>query len=225
MWQRIRNWLTEAFKGYRRAVFIVDGAALLPGRTSGRLAPKEQIQILRKLAIFASRENSKVICLFEGRPLREVSDGGEFAPGVRVFFAPDPVTLERQMKDLLGTRRSRRKVAVVGNAKLERELSTLGCRLIRGNTFRKAVELTISIGDSSQSSTAHATAGRAQSGTSRRKREKSGKAESARKAQGGHSDTDTAQRIEENAQTGTEGSKVSSSAVDTEVRKLIDLVE
>ena len=80
-------WTSKAGGRRGKQLYIIDAAYLSgPGRGHGRLSPREQIQILQRLSRFAEQEGIRVQAVFEGRSLREVSNGEEFR-GVTVFFA------------------------------------------------------------------------------------------------------------------------------------------
>ncbi len=144
--EKIKSWF-GAGEGSHKAICVVDAAVLMgANRPGGRLSPREQIQILRKLSMFAEREGFDVLAVFEGHPLREVGHGEDFGARVKVFFCDSSAAVQDMVRKLAAERASRKPIVVVANRKSEEEIASLGVRVMRGNTFRKGVELALSGG-------------------------------------------------------------------------------
>lgn len=144
MLDKIKAWFT-AVAPSREVLCLVDGAALTGGnRTNGRLNPREQIQLLRRIALFAEREGFNVQVVFEGRSLREVAHGEDFGARVKVFFADSAAGVQEILRKQVEAVRSRKPIVVAANRKFEEEVVALGARVMRANTFRKGMELALS---------------------------------------------------------------------------------
>lgn len=227
---KVKSWFRGGLAAKAKGTLFIADAAVLMGsnRTNGRLSPKDQLQMLRRVSLFAERESMEVWALFEGRPLREVAHGDTFANRVRVFFADTGEALADMIKDLAQKNAARAPLAVVANRQLENELTSRGIRVMRGNTFRKAVELVISSGAGSSQQSATPDSG----GSMRRKkrrRKRHGKQPtqqtetSAATASAPQPVAPEAARSESAAEAAL--SSTPAPAVDDAVRKLIDLVE
>ena len=118
---------------------VIDGASLFNGRSS-KIGPREQIQTLQQLSRFAKQENVKVCAVFEGKPLREVSSGGEYK-GVIVYFTNRSVKVSEIIVKLVRGKFRRFDVLVVTpSADLEREVFKLGGSAMKAATLKKALE-------------------------------------------------------------------------------------
>ncbi len=130
------------FGGSRRSkrLYVVDAARLFGGGGGDRLSPRDQVQVLHQLARFAQKEEIAIQAVFEGRPLREVADGGEFN-GVTVYFADQASGLADVFVDRVrsGLRRGG-VVAITANRQLEESATGLGAVTMRPSTLRKAME-------------------------------------------------------------------------------------
>jgi hypothetical protein len=83
------SWLSKLFGGGRAGAasrIVVDGSRWSEGRGGDRQSPRDQVQILQLIARFAKQEKIAAQVVFEGRPLREVSEDGDYN-GLKVYFA------------------------------------------------------------------------------------------------------------------------------------------
>lgn len=227
---KIKSWFRGGLVAQAKGTLFIADAAVLMGsnRTNGRLSPKDQLQMLRRISLFAEREGVEVWALFEGRPLREVAHGDIFANRVRVFFADTAEALTDMIKDLAQKHAARSPLAVIANRRLEDDLTDRGIRVMRGNTFRKAVELAISSGTGfSQQSAASDSGGSMRRQKRRRKRRGKPSSQqietSAAATSAPQSVAPEASKSESAAEAAV--SSTAAPAVDDDVRKLLDLVE
>lgn len=135
----IRSMFSSGGGGNRsaRRLYLVDGARILDEKAGGKLGPREQIQVLQQLSRFAAQEKVKITAVFEGRPLREVDNGGEFN-GVTVFFVEQAAGVQEQIVKLLRKQGASAVVVVTANAALEKSVASQGGITLRASTFRKA---------------------------------------------------------------------------------------
>ena len=133
-------WTSKAGGRRGKQLYIIDAAYLSgPGRGHGRLSPREQIQILQRLSRFAEQEGIRVQAVFEGRSLREVSNGEEFR-GVTVFFAENGNEIPDLLMDLSRRAGSGSAVVVTSNTEVEKQVIAKGGSAIRAATFRKGMD-------------------------------------------------------------------------------------
>ena len=133
-------WTSKAGGRRGKQLYIIDAAYLSgPGRGHGRLSPREQIQILQRLSRFAEQEGIRVQAVFEGRSLREVSNGEEFR-GVTVFFAENGNEIPDLLMHLSRRAGSGSAVVVTSNTEVEKQVIAKGGSAIRAATFRKGMD-------------------------------------------------------------------------------------
>ena len=137
------SWLSKLFGGGASATvanrMIVDGTRWAEGRGGDRQSPREQVMILQSIARFAKQEKLETQVVFEGRPLREVSDDGDFS-GIKVFFTEK----QGSSGDLVLSRArgagSHGLMVFTVDPVIEQKLSSMGCGVMHTSTLRKATE-------------------------------------------------------------------------------------
>ena len=121
-------------------LYLLDAARILDDKAGGsRIGPREQVQVLQQLARFAEQEKMRLIAVFEGRPLREVENGGEYN-GVTVYFADQDTSINDViLKVLKGESRRMPVVVVTADPQFEQKVLAAGGQILRASTFRKAL--------------------------------------------------------------------------------------
>ena len=136
------SWLSKLFGGGRADVanrILVDGSRWSDGRGSDRQSPRDQVQILQMIARFAKQEKIETQVVFEGRPLREVSNDSDFS-GIKVFFtekqgsAGDLVVARARSSGPQGL------LVFTADPAVEQKVADLGCGVMHPSTLRKALE-------------------------------------------------------------------------------------
>jgi hypothetical protein len=137
------SWLSKLFGGGQSATvanrMIVDGTRWAEGRGGDRQSPREQVQILQAIVRFAKQEKIETQVVFEGRPLREVSDDGDFN-GLKVFFtekqgsAGDLVLSRARSAGTSGL------MVFTADPAVEQKAAAMGCGVMHTSTLRKATE-------------------------------------------------------------------------------------
>lgn len=121
-----------------RTVLVVDVVSLneVSGQ-KGKIPPRNQLQMLRRLARFAQREKLEVIAVLTGTPLNKAPAGKKFEE-ITVLYSKSP---EEHAKFLARTAQSKGAGAVLvsGNAAAEK-MAGNGVRKLRVSTFRKAFD-------------------------------------------------------------------------------------
>ncbi|OGV41888.1 MAG: hypothetical protein A2X46_17700 [Lentisphaerae bacterium GWF2_57_35] len=123
-----------------KRLYLLDAARISDEKANGsRIGPREQVQVLQQLARFAEQEKVRLIAVFEGRPLREVENGGEYN-GITVYFAEQDTSVNDVLLKLLKSESRRMPVVVVtADAQLEAKVLASGGQSLRVSTFRKAL--------------------------------------------------------------------------------------
>ena len=119
-------------------VLVVDVMALNESLgMKGNVAPRNQLQTLRRLSRFASREKIPVVAVVLGAPLNKAPEGKKFE-GVMVHYSR---SVEEHPKMLARTCRSNGSGAILvsGSASVEKLLGP-SARKLRVSTFRKAFD-------------------------------------------------------------------------------------
>jgi hypothetical protein len=121
-------------------VFVVDGVGLIHTRAGFRPGPRDMLTLLGRLGRFAAHEKVGMVCAFEGDPLHRAADGDELQ-GVTVHYSKTTPQHATRMVELARMYRTRaRLVVVTSDPAVERQVASLGARLMRCATFRKALE-------------------------------------------------------------------------------------
>ncbi|MFH0879852.1 MAG: NYN domain-containing protein [Lentisphaerota bacterium] len=137
---KIRSMFSSEGGGESRSakrLYLMDAAKILDDK-AGRIGPREQLQVLQQLSRFASQEKVRITAVFEGRPLREVENGGEFS-GITVYFAEQSSAVQEQIVRLFKKESPRAVVVVTSDAQLEKTVADQGGATLRVSTFRKAM--------------------------------------------------------------------------------------
>lgn len=123
-----------------KSVVVIDGLSLNESLgMKGKVAPRNQLQLLRRLARFAEREKVGMVIVLSGTPLHKAPANKEFE-GVAILYSKSP---EVHTKLVTSTAASKGAGAVVISANQEIENAVLGrgLRVMRVSTFRKAFDV------------------------------------------------------------------------------------
>jgi len=121
-----------------RTVLVVDVVSLNEATgQKGKIPPRNQLQMLRRLARFAQREKLEVIAVLTGTPLNKAPAGKKFEE-ITVLYSKSP---EDHAKFLAKTAQSKGAGAVLitSNAATEKVAGN-GVKKLRISTFRKAFD-------------------------------------------------------------------------------------
>jgi hypothetical protein len=126
-------------------VLVVDCVALIEASGNrGKVSPRNQLQILRRLATFTKREKLEVVAVMGGSPLNKAPTGKKFE-GMLVRYSPSS---EGHAKFLVKTARAKGSRAILVSASAETEkLAGKSVAKMRISTFRKSFETTADMGD------------------------------------------------------------------------------
>ena len=136
------SWLSKLFGGGRSDAanrMLVDGSRWSDGRGGDRQSPRDQVQILQMIARFAKQEKIETQVVFEGRPLREVSEDGEFS-GLKVFFTEKQGSAGDLVIARARSSGPRGLLVFTADPAVEQKVTELGCGVMHPSTLRKAIE-------------------------------------------------------------------------------------
>ena len=122
-----------------RTVLVVDAISLNESMgMKGKVAPRNQLQMLRRLSRFSQREKLDVVVVLSGSPLNKAPAGKKFEE-ITVIYSK---SMDEHAKFLAKSASSRGSGAVLvsGNAKAEK-LAGSGVSKLRVSTFRKAFDV------------------------------------------------------------------------------------
>ncbi|MDH3981577.1 MAG: hypothetical protein OES84_01610 [Kiritimatiellaceae bacterium] len=121
-----------------KTVLVVDAVSLNEAMgQKGKIPPRNQLQVLRRLSRFSQREKIKVVAVLTGTPLNKAPAGKKFEE-VTVIYSK---SADVHAKFIAKTVRSKGSSAVLvsGNAAAEK-LAGSGVTKLRVSTFRKAFD-------------------------------------------------------------------------------------
>ncbi len=121
--------------------YIIDAAPLCTaGRSDSGITPGDQINGLRRLSRFVSREKIEATVIFDSEPLRKVGQGEKF-DGITVHFTGKSVSLADLSARLIRQAGGRKEVVfITADRKLEEQVADHGALVMRMSTFRKSLD-------------------------------------------------------------------------------------
>jgi hypothetical protein len=131
--------LFDLFKASKTTV-VVDGVSLSDALgMKGKIPPRNQLQLLRRLSRFAEREKVVVVVVLSGSPLHKAPAGKKFED-ITVLYSK---STEAHAKHVAKVAASKGTGAIVisGNAAVEKMALGRGLRVMRVSTFRKAFDI------------------------------------------------------------------------------------
>ena len=123
-----------------QTVVIVDGLSLNDALgMKGKIPPRNQLQLLRRLSRFAEREKVGLVVVLSGSPLHKAPAGKKFE-GITVLYSKSP---EAHAKHVVKVAASKGAGAIVvsGNTAVEKMALGRGLGAMRVSTFRKAFDV------------------------------------------------------------------------------------
>ncbi|MEN7973271.1 MAG: hypothetical protein ABFR47_05505 [Verrucomicrobiota bacterium] len=122
-----------------KTVVVIDGVSLNEALgMKGKVPPRTQLQLLRRLSRFAQREKIGMVVVLSGSPLHKAPAGKKFEE-ITVVYSK---SLEAHAKYTVKTARSKGSGAILvsGNASVEKIVGS-GMKAMRVSTFRKAFDI------------------------------------------------------------------------------------
>lgn len=122
-----------------KTVVVVDGVSLNENLgMKGKVPPRNQLQLLRRLSGFAQREKLDVVIVLTGSPLHKAPARKKFEE-ITVLYSKSP---EAHAKYIVKAARSKGAGAILvsGNAAVEK-MAGSGLQMMRMSTFRKAFDI------------------------------------------------------------------------------------
>ncbi len=118
---------------------VVDGVSLNEALgMKGKISPRNQLQLLRRLSRFAQREKLAMVVVLAGSPLNKAPAGKKF-DGIKVIYSK---SLAAHAKYTVKAARSKGSGAILvsGNSAVEK-IAGSGIKTMRMSTFRKAFDI------------------------------------------------------------------------------------
>ncbi len=122
-----------------KTVIVVDGISLNEALgMKGKVPPRNQLQLLRRLSRFAQREKIGVVAVLTGSPLHKAPARKKFEE-IMVLYSKSP---EAHAKYIVKIARSKGSGAILvsGNTSIEK-IAGNGIQTMRMSTFRKAFDV------------------------------------------------------------------------------------
>ena len=122
-----------------KTIIVVDGLSLNEALgMKGKVPPRNQLQMLRRLSRFAEREKVGMVVVLSGSPLHKAPAGKKFEE-VMVVYSKSP---EAHAKHVVKVARSKGDGAILvsGNAAVEKIALGGELKTMRVSTFRKAFD-------------------------------------------------------------------------------------
>lgn len=122
-----------------KTVVIVDGVSLneVLGM-KGNVAPRNQLQTLRRLARFSQREKIEVVAVLSGSPLHKAPAGKKFED-VTVVYSKSPETHSKYVVKVASSKGAGA-ILISGNAAVEKTAGS-SVQTMRMGTFRKIFDM------------------------------------------------------------------------------------
>ncbi len=122
-----------------KTIMVVDAVSLSESAgMKGKVPPRNQLQILRRLSRFSQREKVAVVAVLTGAPLNKAPAGKKFE-GITVIYSKSPdVHAKFLAKTVAG--KGANAVLVSGTAATEK-VAANGVKKMRISTFRKAFDI------------------------------------------------------------------------------------
>lgn len=125
-------------------IFLIDVSSLMSaqgkGGSSSHIGQKENIELLRALGQFASREALNFVVIVCGKPLREIADGGKYKTLV-VYYADKMNEVPVKALELMKKYSQKESVVLITDfVSLEKEALKKGYSVMRCSTLKKGIE-------------------------------------------------------------------------------------
>ena len=122
-----------------KTVIVMDGVSLNDASgMKGNVAPRNQLQLLRRLSRFAEREKVELVVVLAGSPLHKAPAGKKFEE-VTVLYSESPEAHTKHVVKVAGSKGGGA-ILVSANAAVEKMALSTGTRTMRLSTFRKAFD-------------------------------------------------------------------------------------
>jgi hypothetical protein len=132
-----------------KTVLVIDGVSLNETLgQKGKVAPRNQLQLLRRLSRFSQREKLELVVVLTGSPLHKAPAGKKFEE-ITVRYSKSP---EAHAKYMVSATRSKGAGAMLisGNTTIEKSALNSGMKVMRLSTFRKAFDVGGNDGDTNE---------------------------------------------------------------------------
>ena len=133
----VKGWISgTGAKGKNTAIVYVYASGKSGG---GDINPNDQINVLRRLSTFTSKENIPVTIIFPGRPSRKIPDGSKQG-GVQARYATSDQLKKVLASAIAEARKDHSVVVATNHPEVEKFARSERLRHIRATTFEKALD-------------------------------------------------------------------------------------
>jgi hypothetical protein len=123
-----------------KTIIVVDGVSLNEALgMKGKVPPRNQLQLLRRLARFSEREKIELVVALSGSPLHKAPAGKKFEK-IKVLYSKSPEAHSKYLVKVASAKGSG-SVLISGNAAVEKLALGRGVTTMRMSTFRKAFDI------------------------------------------------------------------------------------
>lgn len=130
--------LFNLFKGNKTTV-VVDGVSLNEASgMKGNVPPRDQLQLLRRLARYAEREKVAAVVVLCGNPLHKAPADKDFE-GMTVLYSRSSESHTKEVVKIAASK-GRGAIVISNDATVEAAATRRGLKMMRVSTFRKAFD-------------------------------------------------------------------------------------
>ncbi len=130
-----------------KTLLVVDGLSLNEALgMKGKIPPRNQLQMLRRLSRFSEREKVDLVVVLSGSPLHKAPAGKKFEE-ITVLYSKSPEAHAKQVVKVAASKGAGT-ILISGNAAVEKIALSRGLDVMRVSTFRKAFDFGGSESDS-----------------------------------------------------------------------------
>ncbi len=123
-----------------KTVIVMDGVSLNDAAgMKGSVAPRNQLQLLRRLSRFSEREKVELVVVLAGSPLHKAPAGKKFDE-VMVLYSKTPEVHAKNVVKVAGSKGGGA-ILVSSNVGIEKMALGAGTKTMRLSTFRKAFDI------------------------------------------------------------------------------------
>lgn len=131
---------TAAAVDRSKKCYIVDCATMESSRGERtRMAPRNQLDILRRFSRFVKKEQVELWAVFDGKELRDAPDGKKFMD-VMVCYAARAADVPQVIGKMCAGRKTGACLVITADKAVEQIAQRHGAALMHSSTFRKALE-------------------------------------------------------------------------------------
>lgn len=135
-----KNCGSAGTTGRSKKYYIVDCSMMDSSKGERiRMAPRNQLDMLRRLSRFAKKEQIEMCAVFDGKELRDAPDGKKYMD-VMVCYAPRMSDIPQAIGKMCAGRKAGTTLVITSDKAVEQVSQRQGSAIMHCSTFRKALE-------------------------------------------------------------------------------------